>query len=170
MAQWMNFYIQKTGTSTGGTPYPVYESVRQWGVWCKSIPFTIMEKTKDPAKRSWFDEDGDDEYIPDGGLRAEAYTMKIEFGCKKMPAKTVEGVVIPAVEDVRQKVGAFIQYLKESGMMNLYSSYTRIGRQNVRLESVASDAKWESKGGQEFLVFTVNLRVTDPVTDITLSL
>lgn len=170
MKKWQNFFLQRMGTDEEGQPYPVCESVRQWGVWCKSIPFTIMEKTKDPAKRSWFDEDGDDEYMPDGGLRAEAYTMKIEFGCKKMSAKTVEGVVIPAVEDVRQKVGDFIKYLKESGMMNLYSSYTRIGRQNVRLESVASNAKWESKGGQEFFVFTVNLRVTDPVTDITLSL
>jgi len=169
MAKWMNFYIQRMGTNGSGSSYPVYESVRQWGVWCKAIPFSIMEKAKEPAKRSFFDEHGDDEYIPSGGLFAEAYTMKIEFGCKKMPARTVEGVTIPAVDDVRQKVGAFIAYLRESGMMRLYSSYTRIGRQNVRLESVSNDAKWKSEDGQEFLVFTINLKVNDPVTDITLS-
>lgn len=158
MSTWRNFYLQKMGTGSNGSAYPVCESVAKWGVWCKDIPFKILDKVKDPAKRTWPDEHGDDEYIPSDGLYLEAYTMKIEFGCKKMSG----------VNDVRQKVGEFLEYLRSSGMMKLYSSHTRIGRQNVRLESVSDSAKWKSNDNEEFLVFEVTLKVNDPKTDITL--
>lgn len=158
MSTWRNFYLQKMGTGSNGSAYPVCESVAKWGVWCKDIPFKILDKVKDPAKRTWPDEHGDDEYIPSDGLYLEAYSMKIEFGCKKMSG----------VNDVRQKVGEFLEYLRSSGMMKLYSSHTRIGRQNVRLESVSDSAKWKSNDNEEFLVFEVTLKVNDPKTDITL--
>ena len=147
MSTWRNFYLQKMGTGSNGSAYPVCESVAKWGVWCKDIPFKILDKVKDPAKRTWPDEHGDDEYIPSDGLYLEAYSMKIEFGCKKMSG----------VNDVRQKVGEFLEYLRSSGMMKLYSSHTRIGRQNVRLESVSDSAKWKSNDNEEFLVFEVTL-------------
>ena len=158
MSTWRNFYLQKMGTGSNGSAYPVCESVAKWGVWCKDIPFKILDKVKDPAKRTWPDEHGDDEYIPSDGLYLEAYSMKIEFGCKKRSG----------VNDVRQKVGEFLEYLRSSGMMKLYSSHTRIGRQNVRLESVSDSAKWKSNDNEEFLVFEVTLKVNDPKTDITL--
>lgn len=166
MGKWNNFIVQRMGYSTGTTPYPVYESVSQWGIFCKSIPFKIMEKVKEPAKRTWYDENGDDEYIPSGGLYLDAYTMKVEFACKKIGASNVFDSA--EVADVRQKVGLFLSYLKTAGMIKLYSTYTRIGRQNVRLDSVADDAKWKNDGGQEYLVFSVTFKVNDPVTDVTL--
>lgn len=166
MAKWNNFLLQRMGLDNG-SPYPICESVSTWGVFCKSIPFKIMEKTKEPAKRSWNDEHGDDEYIPSGGLMLEAYTMKVEFGCKLLSGRDASTFEI-AVSDVRQKVGTFLSYLRTAGMMKLYSTYTRIGRQNVRLESVSDDAKWKSEGGEEWLVFSVVLKVNDPVTDVTL--
>ena len=153
MEKWRNFYLQKMGSST------TYESVSAWGVWCKSIPFKIFGKVKAPAKRTWYDEHGDDEYIPSEGLYLEAYTMKVEFGCKKMTS----------VNDVRQKVGQFLEYLRSSGHMKMYSSHTRIGRQNVRLDSVSDNAIWKTDDdGNEFLIFEVTFNVGDPVTDITL--
>lgn len=159
MEKWRNFFLQQMGTDTGGSPHAVYESVAAWGVWCKSIPFKIFDKVKAPAKRTWYDEHGDDEYIPSEGLYLEAYTMKVEFGCKKMAG----------VNDVRERVGAFLGYLRESGMMKMYCSYTRIGRQNVRLDSVGDGATWKNEEGQEFLIFDVTFKVNDPVTDITLT-
>jgi hypothetical protein len=145
-----------------GGGHSVYESVATWGIWCKSIPFKIMEKVKDPAKRTWYDEHGDEEYIPSDGVYLEAYTMKVEFGCKKVYNSTA------SVADVRQKVGAFLQYLRTAGMMKMYSSYTRIGRQEVRLESVSDNAKWVSDDNGEFLIFEVTFKVNDPVTDVEL--
>lgn len=158
MEKWRNFFLQQMGTGTGGSSHAVYESVATWGVWCKSIPFKIFDKVKAPAKRTWYDEHGDDEYIPSEGLYLEAYTMKVEFGCKKMTS----------VNDVRQKVGQFLEYLRSSGYMKLYSSHTRIGRQNVRLDSVSDNATWKTDDEGEFLVFEVTFNVGDPKTDITL--
>ena len=161
MAKWQNFFLQLMGTDSNDAEYPVCESVATWGIFCKKIPFKILDKVKEPAKRSWNDEDGDDEYIPKDGLRIEAYTMKIEFGCKKMTAEKFD----VAVNDVREKVNTFISYLKK-GHMKMYSSHTRIGRQNVRLDSVSDSAKWITDDNEEFLIFEVTFKVNDPVTDI----
>lgn len=168
MGKWNNFFLQRMGVAANNAPYPVCESVATWGMFCKEIPFKLIEKVKEPAKRSWNDEHGDDEYIPSGGLKLEAYTMKVEFACKKMPAENPFGS--DAVSDVRTNVAAFLEYLRTSGLMKMYSSYTRIGRQNVRFVGVDDDADWVSEeDGTEFLVFSVNLKVNDPITDIVLS-
>lgn len=157
---------------------PTYESVSQWGVWCKDIPFQIADGVKKPASRTWNDEHGDDEYIASTGMFMEAYTMEVEFGCKVMKAVTDGQTNIPAVTDVQKKVADFLEYLRSSGMMKMYSSYTRIGRQYVRLESY-NDGTWQSKKEwrtvnnvrtlvttEEFLVFKIKFKVNDPVTNI----
>lgn len=167
------------GVDGNGNDYPVCESVSSFGVWCKDIPFKIIEKVKEPAKRTWNDEHGDDEYIGTSGLYAESYEMKVEFGCKDVPICCCGNDILP-VSDVREAVGNFIEYLRGAGMMKMYSSWTRIGRQNVRLESVSDDAHWEpgqyslERDGEiverkcEFLVFSVTFKVNDPITDIEL--
>ena len=166
MGKWQNFFLQKMGVDANDTPYPVRESVAEWGIWCKSIPFKLLDKVKEPAKRTWYDEHGDDEYIPSTGLFVEAYTMKVEFGCKKI--ENGNKYSSAAVSDVRQNVGDFLEYLRSSGMIKLYSTYTRIGRQNVRLESVSDNATWQSDDQGEFLIFEVTFKVNDPVTDVVL--
>ena len=169
MSAWNNFFLQKMGYSTGTTPYPVKESVASWGVWCKSIPFKILDKVKDPAKRNWYDQHGDDEYMPSEGLYIEAYTMKVEFGIRST-ATSSGGTTIPADKNVRDKMQSFIDYLRTSGMMKMYSSYTRVGRQYVRLEAINDNAKWQKgEDGYWFLIFEMTFKVNDPVTDITLS-
>lgn len=170
MKKWRNFFLQRMGEDVGGSSYPVCESVKTWGIWCKDIPFKIIENVKEPAIRTWNDEHGDDEYIPEEGLYVSAYTMEVEFGCKVMPSLNDDNELIPSVANVRINVGAFLEYLRTSGMMNMYSSYTRIGRQNVRLQSVGSDAQWWSDEDGEFLIFKVTFKVNDPVTNITLSI
>lgn len=168
MGAWNNFYLQRMGADNG-SPYSVCESVQEWGIWCKSIPFILAGKVKEPASHSWNDEDGDDEYIPAEGLKFEAYTMDVEFGCKKLTSAEASKYGGDAISDVRQKVGAFMEYLRTSGMMKLYSSHTRIGRQNVRLVQFHDNAKWyKDESGFEFLVFKVTFKVNDPVTNVVL--
>lgn len=168
MARWNNFFLQKMGTDGMGEPYPVMESVSRFGVWCKDIPFKLLENVKEPARRSWPDEHGDDEYIPSGGLFLESYEMEVEFGCKLLTAP-VGDVEVRYVDDVRKSVADFLEYLRSSGMMKLYSSHTRIGRQLVRLSLVDGSSTWVTDGdGKEFLVFKVKFKVNDPVTDVKL--
>lgn len=163
MGKWNNFFLQRMGVGPNNDPYPVCESVSTWGIFCKTIPFKLFDKVKDPAKRSWHDEHGDDEYIPSTGLFLEAYTMKVELACKKGSDS------MASVDNVRTNIGNFLTYLRQSGLLKLYSSHTRIGRQNVRLESVSDNGKWVNEDDAEFLIFEVTFKVNDPVTDITLS-
>lgn len=169
MGKWQNFYLQKMGVDGEQHPYPVLESVSTWGIFCKEIPFKLSEKVKEPAKRSWYDEHGDDEYMSPNGLYMESYTMEVELGCKLIGGSRDTATYGTSVSDVREKVGLFLRYLRESGMLNIYSSYTRIGRRYVRLDSVKDDAKWKSDNGEEWLIFKVVLKVNDPVFDIELS-
>ncbi|MBR1449566.1 MAG: hypothetical protein IJ588_12580 [Prevotella sp.] len=169
MSKWNNFYLQRMGTGSNGSAYPVCESVATWGMWCSEIPFKLAEKAKEPAKRSFHDEHGDEEFIPSGGLMMEAYDMKVKFGCKRMTSGRDTATYGTQVSDVRQKVKAFLDYLRQSGMMKMYSTHTRIGRRYVRLQSVGDNAKWVTKDDMEFLMFEVTLKVNDPVTDVTSS-
>lgn len=97
--------------------------------------------------------------------------MKVEFSCKSQDIYDEQKRLIrTAREEVRLKVKAFLTYLRESGMMNMYSTHTGIGRQNVRLESVGNDSIWkQGDDGWWFLIFDATFKVNDPVTDITLT-
>ena len=167
MKKWRNFYLQRMGKDEYGNPYPCCESVATWSIWCKDIPFAIGDKVKDPASRKWYDEYGDDEYIPEEGLKMEAYTMKVELGCK-VPDGVMLSVNQSASDYVRAAIGSFLDYLKESGMMKIYSTYTKIGRQNVRLSKISDKAWYSDYENESFLIFEVELKVNDPVTNITL--
>lgn len=136
---------------------PVLETIEDFGFYCMDIPFTVIEKAKEPAVRSWKDEDGDDEYIPASGLRASSYEMSIKFGFK--------GDKFAATH----ALGLFLAYLRGGGMMKMYCDYTRIGRRHVRFVSIADDATLVRDDSGDLLVVKITFKVNDPVTDITLS-
>lgn len=169
MAKWQNFYLQKMGTDGSNNAYPVCESVATWGIFCKEIPFALAGSVKEPAKNEWYDEHGDEEHIPSTGLYMKAYDMTVKFGCKAIAAGSHDADVFNVtVASVRANVAAFLEYLRSSGMMNMYSSYTGVGRQKVRLDSY-SDGEWINDNGIMMLVFDIKFKVNDPITEITLS-
>ena len=171
MSSWNNFLVQQMGVDAYEQPYPVKESVAAWGIWCKDIPFKLFDKVKEPASRNWFDEHGHDEYISPDGLYLDAYNISIELGCKKLTsAEASKYGAGAAVTDVRSNVNNFLTWLRQAGFIKIYSTYTRIGRQNVRLVSVDDNATWgKDVDGDEFLIFKIELKVGDPVTDVTLT-
>jgi len=170
MAEYNNFYLQRMGTTPLNAAYPVMDSVENFHVWCKDIPFQVYGKVKEPAKRAWYDEHGDDEYISGSGLFMEAYTMTVELGCRAKDTVEQNVVTSTAKENVKGYVKTFLDYLRTAGMMKIYSAHTLIGRQNVRLESVSDKATWQQgEDGYWFLIFEVTFKVNDPVTDVTLS-
>lgn len=168
MANWQNFYLQKMGVDGQGNAYPICESVATWGIFCKEIPFALAGSAKSPAKNEWYDEHGVEEYISPTGLYMDAYDMTVKFGCKAIVSGSHEASVFNvSVESVRANVAAFIEYLRTSGMMKMYSSYTGVGRQDVRLDSY-DDGDWVNDNGVEMLVFDIKFKVNDPITEITL--
>lgn len=138
----------------------VKESLADFGIWCKDFPFRLFGDVKDPVSTDWPEEDGADEYVPEV-LRMKAYDVEVEFGYKG------------GMDSANVKIRAFLDYLTGrdgTGVeMKVYDSYTKIGRQRVRLSKVSDDAFVRNEGEGDVVVFNATFRVNDPVTDIILS-
>ena len=102
----------------------VKDSIADFGMYVSESPFKPCDSVKEPVKREWHDEHGDDEYIGKDGLYMAAYENKVKFLFK--------GNAFGANE----KCKAFIDYLRKSGMMKMYCDFNRVGRQHVRLKSI----------------------------------
>lgn len=144
------FLIQKLKANS-----PVRDS-KEWGIWVKSIPFLIYPKLKEPAKRSWPDQNGDDEYLPDSPL-FEAYTMNVDF------------VFIGQTGTANIQIKSFLDYLSRNGEFSIYDTYSAIGRTRVRYSSYSDKAFRRREGENDVVQFTVTLKVNDPITEIRLT-
>lgn len=157
----MGYYkvlIQKE-TAEGEKDAAVKDTVADFGVWCSELPLDVGLEVKEPVTRDWRDEDGEDAYT-DGGLYVAAYDMTVKWLAKG------------AAGTVRDMVRAFIDYLSGrdgSGVkMRIYSEWSGMGRQHVRLKKVDSSAKLDRCGDFEVVSFDTTLRVEDPVTQTVL--
>ena len=147
-------YIQKIGTGS-----PVKETIADFDIYCADMPFKLFVEAKAPSKRGWFDEHGDDEYIPNGGLKLKAYTMDVRFCCKGDKYSSNE------------KIKKFINYLTgldgSGAEMKMYCTWTKIGRKGVRFDKLNDKAELLRDEDGDTLVFTITFKVNDPITDIT---
>ena len=157
----MKYYkvlMQKEGLK-GVNEGEVKDTVRDFGVWCQSVPFDVGMEVKEPVTRDWKDEDGEDSYAG-GGLFVAAYDM------------TVKWVVKGEKGSCKEKVKTFLKYLSGrdgSGVkMKIWSEWTGIGRQHVRLKKVSEGATLDRCGEEEGVAFETVMRVEDPVTEVKL--
>lgn len=145
------FYIQKEASGS-----EVKELGEDFGFYETESHFYGGGAMKDVAKRDWYDEDGDDEFVPDA-LKYKAYEMSVKFGYK--------GGMFSANE----KLSELMDYLG-GGAMKIYDSYNRVGRQGVRLMEISDDADLvRNTEDGDILIITIKFKVNDPRTDITLS-
>ncbi len=147
-------YIQKIGTGS-----PVKETIADFDIYCADMPFKLFVEAKAPSKRDWYDEHGDDEYIPNGGLKLKAYTMDVRFCCKGDKYSSNE------------KIKKFINYLSgldgSGAEMKMYCTWTKIGRKGIRFDKLNDKAELLRDEDGDTLVFTITFKVNDPITDIT---
>lgn len=165
-----------------------------FGVVCQEFPFKYLPETKDLPKHDWYDEDGDDVYIPSNGLRFAAYDMEvkflyvgteadmagnikdfIDFICGRINYILVDNVVTKITTNVTQNV-----------MLSVYDEYTKTGRRGVFVKEVSNELlAYDDRNGEYFTgyiggvyvenvyvgdvigVFKVKFRVTDPVYEVT---
>lgn len=148
-------YFRKTGSAD------VKDSVRDFGMYCKEVPFTIFGEAKDLSSDDYKDEDGEDEYIPKK-LPLKSYTMEVTFAFKGDRDSANKALV------------EFMNYLtgrdadSEGAEFEMYSSYTGIGRQKCRFVSISNDAELVRKDGYDILFPKITFKVNDPATDIVL--
>lgn len=143
------FLIQKLKEGS-----PVRNS-KEWGIWIKSFPFKIYPKMKEPAKKSWKDENGDDEFVPDTPV-FEAYTIEVEF------------VFIGESGSGGHQIRSFLEYLATNGEFSIYDTYTKIGRTRVRFDYFSDKAFRRRENENDVVQFSVSLKINDPITEITL--
>ena len=148
MKDYFRIYMQKEGDGN-----EVKDSISDFGMYVSENPFKPCDAVKEPVKREWHDEHGDDEYIGKDGLYMAAYENKVKFLFK--------GNAFGANE----KCKAFIDYLRKSGMMKMYCDFNKIGRQHVRLKSIDPDL-YRYPDSDDLLVLSITFKFNDPVTDI----
>lgn len=157
----------------------VVNSYTTWSIACCKVPFSAGGKTKELPKREWYDEHGDDVYIP-GKMMMEAYDVEFELGC------VVNGNALN-LSAALEKITSFRKWLTGNDDLSqhpegtgaefkIYSPYSTIGRQGCYLLEISDEEPHlqlkESAGNvykENVLTFKVKFRVTDPVTDITLT-
>ena len=148
--KYYKYYIQKEADGS-----PVKEKAEDFNIYEVDSKFYGGASAKELPKRNWNDEHGDDEFVP-SNLMMESVSHSVKFGYKgdKYSANK-------ALKD-------FIDYLSNGGSMKIYDEYNKIGRQHVRFSSVSDDAELVRSDEGDILIFTVNLKVNDPVTDVVL--
>lgn len=150
MAIYKPFLIQKLTDNA-----PVRDS-KEWNIWIKSVPFKVFPDMKDIPSRDWYDENGDDEFLPSTPFY-KAYEIECEF------------VYVGAYESANTQIKSFLKYLAEGGFFKFYDTYTKIGRTNIRYVSNDEDIFYRREGNDDIVQFKVTLKVNDPITDITLT-
>lgn len=137
----------------------VKETMKDFGIICKEFPFKLYGDTKELYTTSWNDEDGDDEFVPDI-LPIKSYDIQVEFGYKGK------------IDTANEKIKTFLDYLTgkdgSGAKMKVYDSYTRIGRQHVRVKSISDDIFVRNESEGDVVTFKVTFKINDPLTDITL--
>jgi len=138
----------------------VVDTFNNWNIVCKDFPFQLYGEAKELANHDWKDEDGDDEYIP-SILPIASYEIDVEFAYKG------------DMGTANSKIRSFLDYLTgrdgTGSEMQVYDTYTKIGRQRIRYVSVEDDMFFRQEDSGDIIVFVVKFKVNDPVTDITLA-
>ncbi len=145
---YFKIYLQKESDGAD-----VKDTITDFGMYVSESPFKPCDSVKEPTKRDWYDEDGDDEYIPADGLRMASYENKVKFLFK--------GDTFDATERTKN----FIEYLRTAGMMKMYCEFNQIGRQHVRLKSIDPTLYRDTNDG-DILSLSVTFKFNDPITDI----
>jgi hypothetical protein len=136
---------------------PVSNST-QWGCYVTGSPYIpTATKPKNIVSQSWYDENGDDEYIPE-----VLYYEPIEA--------TLNFVYKGTVAEAKTQITAFISYLR-SGEFSFYDEFYKVGRQKSRLLDFSDEAMWlyddiEAQTG--IAQFSIRVKINDPVTDVVL--
>lgn len=170
MSTYKRFLIQQQ--SYDGSQYTnignVVDTKVAFRIVCQNFPFKKLPEIKDLPKRDWYDENGDDVYIPTDGYKFKAYNVEATF------------LYYGTESTIRTDISRFIDFIygriDSSGnsrnggiMLAVYDEHTHIGKRGVFVENIDNTMYWDvSFDPDAVATFKVKFRVTDPVTDITL--
>ncbi len=151
------FYIQRSGDAAAVNIQTTY------GVTIMVHEYPSKRKVKQPYKNDWKDQHGDDEYTTH--LYYEAFNLTL-----KCVILTQEADSATSRSELKSQIRAFQNAIKD-GEFKIYDDWTKFGFQKVRVEEFReiSEGDFSSWNGRCRLVFTIVLKVNDPMTGMKLS-
>lgn len=166
MSTYKRILIQKQVPSA-----EVKDTAADFGWWVMDAPFHVGGEMKELPSNDWPDEDGLEVFVPPTGQYSKSYDIEMKFAFR-YDAGSADW---SSHGRAKAALNAFRNYLSGrdgSGvMMKVYSEHGDSGRQGVYLLEISDNPTYYCKEqGRERAFIVVKMRVTDPLTDITLSL
>ena len=144
----------------GGSDTSVY-GLSKWGIVATELPFKIVGEMKDIPSNNWYDENGDDEFIPTTPVY-KAYEMEPKFIIEASSMGTL-------ISNIRE----FILFLANDGDFAMYNPNTSVGRTNIRYVSYSDEATYNklntSDGVSYVCKFSLKLKVNNPIDNVVLN-
>lgn len=123
------------------------------------ISFPAVIEVKDYAAKECPGEDGERVFFPDRAYY-KPYDLDIEFKYV-WKSNSAKSIFLAFCDIITGKDGKGTE-------LSIYSPWYRIGRQKVYVKAIKTH-NYRSDDKESFFRFTVTFRITDPITDIVLS-
>ena len=150
-------------------------SFTEWGIACANVPFKAGGKTKELPKRNWYDEQGEDTYLPKK-LMFEAYDAEFEVACVVPENAWNLSAGFSRIDTFKKWLSGNDTQNGSGASMQIYSPFSGIGRKDCYLLEISDEEphlQLKEQAGNVYnenvLTFKIKLRVTDPMTNITLT-
>lgn len=151
------FYIQRDTDASAVNIQTAY------GVTVMVHEYPSKRKVKTPYKNDWKDQHGDDEYTD--YLFYEAFTLDV-----KCVILTNEANADTSRAEIKAQVRNFQNAIAQ-GEFKIYDAWTKFGFRKVRIDEFQqiSEGDFDNIDGHCRLIFTMVLKVNDPITNMVLS-
>lgn len=174
MASYKKFLVQQQ--TYNGTTYTnvgdVIDTNTMFGVVCQSFPFKHLPESKDLAKREWFDENGDDVYMPSDGIKFKAYDVEATFlyvGTEHAMATNLKQFINFLYGRINIVNGSVVSTANatKNVFLKIYDEYTKTGRERVYVISHDNSLYFfNDVSAGAIAQFKIKFHVCDPVTEI----
>lgn len=174
MATYKKFFVQQQ--TLNGTVYSnvgdVVDVYNQFHVVCQEIPFKHLPEAKELSKREWFDEDGDDVYMPTDGLKYKAYDVEVKFlysGDKQNMSSDLKNFIDFIYGRTNIVNGSIVnnENTTKNVFLKVYDEYTETGRRGVYTLSHDNSLYFFNDVSIDAIAqFKIKMHVCDPVTEV----
>lgn len=159
-------YIKKGST--------VVDTFSEWGIVCCAVPFKAGGRTKTLAKRDWYDEHGEDTYIP-AKLFMEAYDAEFEFAYKGKELASNPfnlGLAFQCIDSFKQWLSGNDSVSGTGAELSIYSPFSLIGKTGCYLLEISDEdpcvqTAYEDGNlyNENVVTFKAKFRVTEPMSE-----
>lgn len=118
---------------------PAIEIYRKYGIRLKSIPFSAIPEVKEIPKRDWYDQQGDDEFVPDGYFY-KSYEQEIKF-IYNGGLNSIKSHIIPFLNTLQNGEFCIFDEYKQTGLRCRYVSYSNDSFYRRDLDSIEFSIK-----------------------------